>query len=76
MEADAGVRARSDSPWSPGVFAPDSSTHSRLQAKFGDHAGSHDQHFIRPGWPQRSWKLFGFQRGSGGRGLATSALQA
>ena len=30
MEADAGVRARSDSPWSPGVFAPDSSTHSRL----------------------------------------------
>lgn len=40
MEADAGVRARSDSPWSPGVLAPDSSTHSRLQATIGDHTGS------------------------------------
>jgi hypothetical protein len=49
VEADAGVRARSDSPWSPGVLAPDSSTHSRLQATIGDHTGSHYEHFIRLG---------------------------
>src|SRR5664280_1653651 len=45
-EADAGVRARSDSPWSPGALAPDSSTHSRLQVQ---NRRPHRQHFIRQG---------------------------
>ena len=71
-EADAGVRARSDSPWSPGVLAPDSSTHSRLQADIGDHTGSREQHFIRQGWPQRSCRLFGNERGAARRPRACS----
>jgi hypothetical protein len=63
-------RTRRSGCWgSPGVLAPDSSRHSRLQADIGDHTGSREQHFIRQGWPQRSCRLFGNERGVEHRSL-------